>query len=197
VIGEVLRDRAAFRLTFDRGTLEIMVLGPPHERYKILMGLLVFALAEELNKLIGGFGSFTHQREDLARGLEPDQCYYLANFKAVKGKKETDLTADPPPDLAIEIEVSRSVLDRLAIYAALGVPEVWRFDGKNLTVCLLVEGRYEQAETSPTFPEIPIGELARFVRLGQEEGDLGMVRHFRKWLRGQTRGKKSAKRKKQ
>jgi Uma2 family endonuclease len=88
-------------LTYDRGTLEFMVLGTAHERFKSLIGLLIFVLAEELNRVIGSFGSFTHQREDLLRGMEPDQCYYLANFVKVQKKRQIDLSLDPPPDLAV------------------------------------------------------------------------------------------------
>jgi Uma2 family endonuclease len=129
------------RLTYDRGALELMVPSTGHERFKSLIGLVVCILAEELNRVIGSFGSFTHQREDLARALEPDQCFYLSHFPAVRGKREIDLARDPPPDLAIEIEISRSVLDRLSILAALMVPEVWRFDGERLRVLLLKKGR--------------------------------------------------------
>jgi len=177
-------------LTYDRGTLEFMVLGTAHERYKSLLGLLIFVLAEELKRVIGSFGSFTHQREDLLRGMEPDQCYYLANFVKVRKKKQIDLSKDPPPDLAVEIEISRSLVDRMGIYQVLQIPEIWRFDGKRLTVHVLKNGVYEVRKRSPAFPEIDVGKLVRFLELGFKNGDLAMVQAFRPWVRRQAEQKK-------
>jgi Uma2 family endonuclease len=171
------------RMTYDRGELEIMTVSDRHERYKTLLGVLIYVIAEVLDRTIGGFGSFTHRRRDLARALEPDQCYYLANFKKVRGKERIDLTKDPPPDLAVEVEISRSLLDRIGILAALGVPEIWRFEGTDLRVQILKNGNYVDSETSLAFPEIDIAKLAGFLHLGFEEGDLAMGRALRSWLR--------------
>jgi len=182
-------------LTYDRGTLEFMVLGTAHERFKSLIGLLIFVLAEELNRVIGSFGSFTHEREDLLRGLEPDQCYYLANFVKVRRKRQIDLSLDPPPDLAVEIEISRSLLDRMEIYRVLEIPEIWRFDGKKLLVHVLCDGRYEVQKRSQAFPEVAVGQLVRFMNIGFMKGDLAMVGAFRPWVRRQVQGKKSGNKK--
>src|SRR5688500_6748040 len=101
--------------------------------------------------------SVTLRREDLERGLEPDNCFYTTRWRAIIGKKRFDLTRDPPPDLAIEIDVTSSSLDRQGIYAALGVPEIWRFDGESLRVFQLgPDGDYRACERSPTFPELPL-----------------------------------------
>ncbi len=180
-------------LTYDRGTLEFMVLSTVPERFKSLIGLLIFVLAEELNRVIGSFGSFTHQREDLLRGLEPDQCYYLANFGKVQKKKQIDLSQDPPPDLAVEIEISRSLVDRMGIYQVLKIPEIWRFDGKKLLVHVLKNGRYEVQRRSPTFPEITVGKLVQFMEMGFKKGDLAMVRAFRPWVRQESAKKQDGK----
>jgi len=180
-------------LTYDRGILEFMVLGAAHERFKSLIGLLIFVLTEELKRVIGNFGSFTHQREDLLRGMEPDQCYYLANFVKVRKKTQIDLSKDPPPDLAVEIEINRSLMDRMGIYQVLKIPEIWRYDGKKLLVHVLKNGRYVVQKSSPVFPEIRVGELVRFLKLGFKNGDLAMVQAFRPWVRRQVGKKKSAK----
>jgi Uma2 family endonuclease len=180
-------------LTYDRGTLEFMVLSTAHERFKSLLGLLIFVLAEELKRVIGSFGSFTHQREDLLRGMEPDQCYYLANFVKVRKKKQIDLSKDPPPDLAVEIEISRSLVDRMGIYLVLQIPEIWRFDGKKLAVHVLKNGHYEVRKRSLAFPEIDMGGLVRFLTLGLKNGDLAMVQAFRRWVRRQAERKSSTK----
>jgi Uma2 family endonuclease len=180
-LGLALQDRN-IHLTYDRGVLEIMVISPEHERWKGLFGLLIFTLARSFGRKIGVFGSFTHQREDLARGLEPDQCFYLANLAAVRGKKKINLRRDPPPDLAIEVDISRTSLDRMAIYADLGVLEVWRFNGKALQVYLLEAGSYRLSPSSPTFPDVPMKGLVQFLRLGQREDDVTMVEALEDWL---------------
>jgi Uma2 family endonuclease len=183
MIGTALLDRANVRLTYDRGSLEVMTLSPEHERRKYILGRLIDVLSEELDLPIAGFGSTTCKREP-EQGLEPDQCYYHRNLERVRGIQRLDLRRDPPPDLAVEIDVTSSSIDRMGIYAALGIPEVWRFAGGALRVYLLNDGgQYVEAERSPTFPAVPVGELVRFVELGVDEGDLSMVRAFRAWVR--------------
>src|ERR1700722_6850872 len=124
------------RLTYDRGNLEIMAPQFRHERYSGVLDQLVKALASAAKVRVVSAWSTTFQRDDLERGLEPDRCFYIRNLDAVLGKLEIDLSIDPPPDLAIEIDIMSSYLDRLGIYAALGVPEVWRFDGEHFQVLL-------------------------------------------------------------
>lgn len=169
------------RMTYDRGKLEIMVVSTEHERLKTLLHLLITALAAGLRKLIGGFGSFTHQREDLARALEPDLCFYLRNLKKVRGKKLIDLMVDPPPDLAVEIEISRRVLDRLGLLAALGIPEVWRFDGKAIKVLVLQGNVYEESPTSLAFPGIDVKKLVPFLMIADSADDNAMMDKVRAW----------------
>ena len=135
-IGSALQDRPV-RMTFDRGRLEFMTTSPEHEIYKKRLTRCIEALAEEYNRPFVTAGNMTFQREDLDRALEPDDCFWIAQESRMRGKLEWCSTSDPPPDLVVEIEVSRSGVDRMAIYAALGVPEVWRFDGTRLHVCLL------------------------------------------------------------
>ena len=182
-----------FFLSYDRGALEIMVLGNLHEWYKDRFAYLITALAEGLDRQIESYGSSTHQREDLQRGVEPDQCFYVANFKRVHGPREIDLTRDPPPDLVLEIEISRSLVSRLGILEALGVPEVWRFDGQTLTVLLLRKGKYQESVRSLAFPEVPVARLPEFLPIGQNEGIAAMARAVRQWARGLKTGKKKRK----
>jgi Uma2 family endonuclease len=120
--------------------------------------------------------------------LEPDQCYYFRDIARVLSLDRLDLTRDPPPDLAVEIDVTQSSVDRLAIYATLGVPEVWRFHGGRMSIFVLAaNGRYEDVETSRSFPRVPIPDLPRFVNQGMTEGDLPMARAFRAWVREQLK----------
>ena len=112
-------ERRSIRLTYDRGNLEITTLSPEHENLNLLLNHLVVAAAEELGLEIASYGSMTMRR----RGLEADQCYWIANEARMRGRDRIDLRTDPPPDLVIEVDVSRSSMDRMTIYAALGVPE--------------------------------------------------------------------------
>jgi Uma2 family endonuclease len=174
------------RLTYDRGNLEIMTISPKHERSKHLLGLLVMVLCEELDIDIAGYGSMTCKREDLERAMEPDECYWIANEPLVRGRDDIDLTRDPPFDLGLEVEVSRSVLNRLGIYAALKVAEVWRFTGHTLHVLLLdANGEYVKSAKSRAFPFLPVAELARFCALGATMSDTKVLRLFRAWVREQ------------
>jgi Uma2 family endonuclease len=150
------------------------------------MDRLLQVLAEEADVALCGFGSTTYKRDVLERGLEPDLCYYHRNFQRVRGLRRIDLSRDPPPDLAVEIDVAHSSIDRTAIYAQLGVPELWRLKGEALRVHLLsADGRYEPAEASPTFPTVPISGLIDFLRIGFGRDDVAMVRSFRAWVRAQ------------
>ncbi len=187
-IGEILRDRPALRLTFDHGSLEIMTTSAEHEKYKIRLGRLVETLAEECNLRIEPGGNMTFKREDLVRGLEGDNCFWIQHEPQVRGKLTWDPLVDPPPDLVLEIEVSRSVLGRLAILAALKVPEVWAFDGESLRVYLLQpDGTYRVSDRSPTFPGIPIAELVQFLKPTSDQDYLSVIRAFREWVRQQLR----------
>ncbi|MEB3338700.1 MAG: Uma2 family endonuclease [Leptolyngbyaceae bacterium] len=134
LLSKDFEQQPAMRLTYDRGLLEIRRPLDPQETCKKLLGRLVEALTEELGVEIRSLGSRTCDREDLARGLEPDQCYYIQNAPAVWNKAQIDLRQDPLPELAIEIDITSSSMNRLDIYADLGVPEVWRYDGRSLTI---------------------------------------------------------------
>ncbi len=133
---KVLGDRPV-RVTYDRGTLELMTPLPIHERYKSLFGRLIETLTEELDLDLYSFGSTTLGREVLNRGLEPDECFYISSARKIRDSKNIDLEFDPPPDLAIEIDITGNSGRRLSIYGALRIPEVWQFDGEILTVLRL------------------------------------------------------------
>jgi Uma2 family endonuclease len=184
-IGKALQDRAGLRITYDRGRLELMTTSPIHEIYKMRLGRMLETLCEEFNLPLEPRGNMTFKREDLARGLEPDQCYWIAHEAQVRNKQEWDPKSDPPPDLVIEIEISRETQDRMSIYAALGVPEVWRLKGESLVACLLLPGDgYQQQDRSPTFPTVPLQELVRFLTPPPGVDYLTAIHQFRSWVRG-------------
>jgi len=177
-------DRRAVRLTYDRGSLEIMTISHEHESYGWFLGRLAVTLTEELNLPLKGGGSTTFRRRRKKRGLEPDDCYWIANAALVRGKMTIDLRIDPPPDLAIEIDITSSSLNRLGIYSALRVPEVWRFDGQTLTFHVLgSDGHYAVTPTSLAFPFLKPDELVRFLNLRLTQDENEVVQDFRVWVR--------------
>ena len=183
-IGDLLLDQN-IRMNYDRGVLEFMMTSPQHEHQKTLLGRLVETLTEELNVDIASFGSMTFRQEDAERGMEPDECYWIEHEEQVRGRTTIDFDADPPPDLVVEIEVSRSIVPRLPILAALRVPEVWCWDGERVRVLLLTaDGSHTESPTSRVFPFLPMTELPRFLA-DQGQSETKVVRAFRAWVREQ------------
>jgi Uma2 family endonuclease len=178
-------ERPGYRLTYDRGELEIMSPLLEHDSNDRILGRLVVALTEELGLPIRSGGTTTIRRRRRRRGLEPDDCYWIANAHRMAGRRRLDLRRDPPPDLAIEVDVTRSSLDRLSVYASLGVPEVWRLDGDVLTFYLLQpSGGYAQATNSQSFPFLTPADLVPFLQQGQQAQDENdVIRSFRAWVR--------------
>jgi len=175
------------RLTYDDGSLEIMTLSPRHERSKKLIGRMIEAMTEELNIPIRSGGSTTFKKQLKKKGLEPDECYWVANEPSVRGRADLDLELDPPPDIAVEVEVSRSALNRLGIYAALGVSEIWRSDGHQVMVAQLQDdGTYAPVDRSPSFPWLPLAELGRFLDESATMDETRWIRSFRAWVRAEV-----------
>jgi len=178
---EELSDRR-LRLTYNRGTLEIMAPSPEHEFSKTLMGRFVETLAEELEIQIYPLGSTTLKRPELS-GAEPDECFYIRRIGAVRGKKRLDLNEDPAPDLVVEIDVTSSSQNRLQVYADLGVAEVWIYDGNSLVVKQLQNGAYITSQTSQFFPNLLISDIAGFLQQAETMDYLELVKTFRNWVR--------------
>jgi len=174
------------RMAYDRGTLEVMSPSSTHETLKTVLARLIEAYSEEMGIDIRGTGSTTFKSQLKERGLEPDESYYVRNEARVRGK-EIDLAEDPPPDLAIEIDLRRSALRKLEIYAALGIAEVWSHDGERVVVHRLApSGKFSDASQSGAFPRLPIAELARFLARVGIESETEIVRSFRSWIREMT-----------
>ena len=184
----LIRDFAqepAIRLIYDHGTLEIRRPLDPHETFKKLIGRLIEAATEELDLEIRSLGSRTCDREDLESGLEPDQCYYIQNESQVRGLEQIDLTQLPPPDLAVEIDITSSSLNRFAIYKALGVPEIWRYDGKCLEICVLQGDEYVTQSNSRALPLLTAADILQFLTPRQTVGENALVKQFRQWIKNQ------------
>ena len=178
-----LRERR-LRLTYNRGTLEIMAPSPEHELSKEVLGRFIETLAEETNLSIHPLGSTTFQKPELS-GAEPDKCFYIRNIALVRGKKRLNLMVGPGPDLVIEIDITSSSPNRLQVYADVGVAEVWIYNGDSLKVRQLQNGIYATTQTSQFFASVPIPEIAGFLQQSETMDYLELVKTFRRWVRSQ------------
>lgn len=182
LLAETGEDRG-YRFAYDGGTLEIITPRFDHENPKANLGNFIIALAEELDIEIKSAGSTTLKREIVKRGIEPDNCYYIQNEPAVRGRQNIDLDIDPPPDLAIEIDITSSSVDKLRIYSALGVPELWRYNGQVLRFYQGVEGDYVECESSLAFPLVTVSAMSRFIQQSKTMGEIVLLKVFRAWVR--------------
>ncbi|HYW20591.1 MAG TPA: Uma2 family endonuclease [Nodularia sp. (in: cyanobacteria)] len=178
-----LGESRAARIAYDCGTLEIMTPLPEHEYYKKTLSIAIEDIALELDLKYESYGSTTWKRESRMAGLEPDDCFYFQNEAAIRGRLDLDLNQDPPPDLALEIDVTSKSLNRFPIYARLGVPEVWCYDSGELKIYLLQNGEYIESETSLVFPSLPIRELPRLIEENRNEGRRAMRKAVRRWVK--------------
>ena len=185
-----LRGCPGVRLTYDRGELEIMSPSLEHDDDSSILGRMVGILTEELDLPLKQGGSVTLRRRLRQRGIEADDCFWIANASRMAGRRRLNLRVDPPPDLAIEVDVSHSSLNRLAIYAALAVPEVWRLDGDALLFYVLHPGpAYLVGPTSRSFPLVAPADLLGFLQQARQAGDQNPVlKQFREWVRQKRAG---------
>ena len=179
---EELGEGRAARLSYSNGWLEIMVPLPEHEKDKEIIGDLVKILLEELGIDFEPLGSTTFKSELMTQAVEPDACFYIENHQAVIGKTRIDLTVDPPPDLAIEIDItSRTKFEN---YQRLGVPELWRWTRRGLQINRLQEETYVESNISSNFSGIPIIELInRTVQQNLSVGRSQAIREFKRWVK--------------
>lgn len=171
------------RLVYDCGTLEIMTPRFKHENAKIQFDRLIFALAEELDIEIKSAGSTTLKRRLAHRGIEPDNCYYIQNESAIRGQETLNLETDTPPDLAIEIDITSSSVNKFGIYAALGVTELWRYNGQDLKFYHLLGEHYIESKFSIAFPLIAVSDISRFIQQSKNMGEITLLKSFRAWVR--------------
>lgn len=181
---EDLGDRRSVRVAYHQGVLELMTPLPEHESAKEIISDLIKALLEELDIECWPLGSTTFKSRHMVEGIEPDQCFYIQNEAQVRGKDRIDLDIDPPPDLAIEIDItSRTHPD---IYAVLGVPELWRFEKGTLQIYCLQDGRYQVVAESRVFPGLSLCEtIPAYLGQSKTQGRNRTLRAFRAWIREQ------------
>jgi len=177
-------ERPGLRITYDRGRLEIMSPSPEHEEYKELVLQLVRVLPDERGVPLETRGATTWKRRSFGQGTEPDTCFYVTNAARVIGKRRIDLETDPPPDVVVEIDVTNESLSKFPIYAAIGVPEIWRYDCAVVYFFGLADGRYREIPTSVAFPQLTPAALAEALDESKRAGQTAALAAFRRRVRG-------------
>jgi Uma2 family endonuclease len=172
----------SLRIAFDQGTLQIMTLSPEHENTVSFFDRLIDRLSAKLRIRILSFGSNTIKRRDKLRGVEPDACYYVQSAALLGPKRNLDFTKDPPPDIAVEIDVHHESLAKFSLYAGLGVRELWHFDGASLSMYRLEGRQYVSISSSVALPMLDPTTLTRFLNLLAQKDQYDVLAAFDEWL---------------
>jgi Uma2 family endonuclease len=178
-------DASTPRFTYSEGMLEIMSPSSEHEELNEVLATIADIVAEEQQVEFKRLGSTTFRRRDLKKGTEPDECFYIQNVERIRGKKEIDLTVDPPPDLVIEVEITSPAVPKLPVYARLGVPEIWLHDGRAPRILRLAGGQYENSNRSGVLPRLTESVLSEFLEQSKTLSTLNWRRVVRTWARQQ------------
>lgn len=157
-----------------------------HEMYKELLQNFALLITLEMGLVFESRGSTTFRQEQFVHGAEPDTCFYIENASRIIGKKRIDLDTDPPPDVIVEIDVSHDSTSKFDFYAALGVPELWRYDEHRAQIYHLIDENYSEQPASLALPAITADALTRFLEQSKTEGQSAALRSFRAWLRTRT-----------
>ena len=175
-------DNRNIRFTYLQGKLEVTMPLEVHEFSVRLIELFIRILVVEFGMKVKTMGSTTLDREALARSAEPDNAYYIQNQPRVAGRN-VDLDQDPPPDLIVEVDITHTDIDKLALYAAMGIPEFWRYNGEVWRIYILQDGEYQEVEVSPTFPQVPKVKLYEFLAMARQD-EVKAELALRQWARG-------------
>jgi Uma2 family endonuclease len=176
--------RLKLRATYDRGWLQIVSTSNRHERYAATVESLILICSDTLDLTVEGTGRATWKRRLLARGVEADASYYVRNAGFLFESRELDIEVDPPPDLVVEIDLTNDSRRKFSVYAALGVPEIWRYDGAALQILRLVEGRYVQFPDSLSFPGLGSALLTEAIEISKSESQTAARQFLKRKLQG-------------
>jgi Uma2 family endonuclease len=177
-------ERSIPRMIYLGGSVLLMSPSIPHERLAELLGAFVLVVAEELDIPLHMAGSTTFRRRAKRGGVEGDKTFYFTNLDRIRGKKKISLRVDPPPDLAIEVVVTRDADDAIEVYRRLGVPEVWICEVRRFTILRLeANGQYEESQCSRAFPVLTAGEIHAWVSRQNDESDTAWTKDLRRWVR--------------
>ncbi len=177
-----LGDRREVRLSYQRGRMEITMPSPEHEEYVDLIQDLTRLLVRELGLRMESRGTALLKRELRETGAQPDGCFYIQHAAEIIGKRQLDLTVDPPPDIVVEVDLNTDSRGKFSIYATLGVPELWRYDGLSFEIHHLTETEYVEATESLAFPFLTAAALTDFLEQSKEFGQDATLDEFKNWL---------------
>jgi Uma2 family endonuclease len=177
-----LGESSHLRISYSNGRLEVMSPTTKHERYKSLINELVLAICYELEMDVVSFGSFTMRMDGLPKGAEADDCFYIQHAAALAGKDDLELGKDAPPDLVVEVDLAHDSRSKLDIYASLGIPEMWRYDGTRLSILRLVDSAYVDGRFSVCFPFLSGERLTELIG-SLAPGTHKARRSLRQWIR--------------
>ena len=177
-------ERLVPRMAYDQGELELMSPSEEHEQYKKLIGYMIVFWAVEQGIPLRSLGSATFTQSEQQRSLEPDECYYITNESLVRGKREIELGSDPPPDLALEVDIASKSAKKLGLYAAIGIPEVWRYSRQGLQVYKLsADGRYSLSPESACLIGFPVRDVQNWLARADSMDETNWIRSFQSWIR--------------
>src|SRR6266446_3389038 len=184
---DAVGEASSLRICYDEGTLQVMTLSQRHEKYSTLIERMVDRLSSFLRVRVLFYGSATMKKRQKQKGVEPDACFYVQNAPLVGTKDEIDFNTDPPPDVVVEIDLHHDSISKFPIYAALGVPEFWRFDGNVMTIYHLRQGQYQPSEASESLPLLTGAVLTEFLARTSKEDQYDILSAFEEWLKRQER----------
>jgi Uma2 family endonuclease len=191
---EQVGEAPGLRLSYDNGSLRVMTISAEHEKYTEFISSLVGIIRIRLRINILGFGSATMRKRKVRKGKEPDACFYVQTAPLIGNRIQLDFETDPPPDVAVEIDVHHDSRPSFPIYAALGVSEIWRYDGQAMTIYHLAEEvsksekpLYVWQETSAALPMLTAQVLTEMVERMRKDGELNALLAFDEWLQSGER----------
>jgi Uma2 family endonuclease len=180
---EALGERPGLRVSYDSGRLEILSTSALHENYGRTVDLITYTFADSRGLNLQSYGSATWKSKALGKGVEPDACYYVKNVNRVLGQDDIRLETHPPPDIAVEIDITNSSLRKLSIYAALSVSEIWRYDGGAFTFYTLTKGKYVEIPESGQLSGLTGSMLLEALEDCRTRGPIIALKAFRRRLR--------------
>jgi len=175
-------EASGLRISYNNGELQVMTLSAEHEKYVRFFEALMTAIRIRLRIKILSFGSATMKKSRRLKGKEPDACFYVQTADALGARIQLDFETDPPPDIAVEVDVYHVSRDMFSIYAGLGVPEIWHYDGLALSIYKLQDGAYVEVAVSPALPMLTSQILADFLNRLRAEDEYQTLLAFDEWL---------------
>jgi Uma2 family endonuclease len=182
---EQIGEAPGLRITYDNGSLHAITISAEHEKYACFINSLIAGIRLRLRMNILAFGSATMRKPKRSAGYEPDACFYVQTAALIGNKIDLDFETDPPPDIVVEVDVHHDSRPRFRVYAALGVAEIWRYDGQTMTIYHLSEGHEEQyvaRDTSAALPMLTAQLLTEIIERMRNEGELIALLAFDEWL---------------